>query len=100
MANRWVADHIDDINNRPSRPPKFPRNLQRPADIMPDELNDIFAWQELRKLSNTLAFQYEKIINLVESTDESTRVSGERVPSFFVILNYSLAFFGFLHSKL
>ncbi len=36
------------------------------------------AWQELRKLSKTLTFRYEKKIYLVEPTEENTRIAGEK----------------------
>lgn len=78
-ANRWVAGFIDDFNRRFSRPPKYPKDLHRPANLAPEELDDIFAWQDLRKLSKALTFQYDKMIYLIEPTDEKTRIVGERV---------------------
>ncbi len=78
-ANRWVAGFIDDFNRRFSRPPKYPKDLHRPANLAPEELDDIFAWQDLRKLSKALTFQYDKMIYLIEPTDENTRIAGERV---------------------
>ena len=62
-----------------SRPPKYPKDLHRPANLAPEELDDIFAWQDLRKLSKALTFQYDKMIYLIEPTDENTRIAGERV---------------------
>lgn len=44
-----------------------------------EELDDIFAWQELRKLSKTLTFRYDKMIYLVEATEENTRIAGEKI---------------------
>lgn len=44
-----------------------------------EELDDIFAWQELRKLSKTLTFRYDKMIYLVEPTEENTRIAGEKI---------------------
>ncbi|MDR6352535.1 hypothetical protein Q3H59_004225 [Pantoea sp. SORGH_AS 659] len=58
---------------------KYPKDLHRPADLAPEELDDVFAWQDLRKLSKALTFQYDKMIYLIDPTDENTRIAGERV---------------------
>ena len=42
-----------------------------------EEQDDIFAWQEQRKLSKTLTFRYDKMIYLVEPTEEISRIAGE-----------------------
>ncbi len=44
-----------------------------------DELDDIFARQEQRKLPKTLTFRYDKMIYLVEPTEENTRIAGEKI---------------------
>ncbi|CAM6618511.1 hypothetical protein IOC47_22875 [Enterobacter cloacae] len=44
-----------------------------------EEQDDIFAWQEQRKLSKTLTFRYDKMIYLVEPTEENTRIAGEKL---------------------
>ncbi|VCV93393.1 Putative transposase (identified by ISEscan HMM) [Klebsiella pneumoniae] len=36
-------------------------------------------WQESRKLSKTLTFRYDKMIYLVEPTEENTRIAGEKI---------------------
>ncbi|HCC6406471.1 TPA: hypothetical protein M6A58_005613, partial [Klebsiella pneumoniae] len=46
------------------------------------ELDDIFAWQTLRTLSKALTFQYEKILYLVDPTDENSRIVGEEILAF------------------
>jgi hypothetical protein len=35
------------------------------------DLDDIFSWQETRKLSKSLTFRYDKMIYLVEPTEEN-----------------------------
>ncbi len=35
--------------------------------------------QESRKLSKTLTFRYDKMIYLVEPTEENTRIAGEKI---------------------
>ncbi len=78
-ANRWVINFIDDFNRRFTRPPKYPKDLHRPSGLSPDEQDDIFAWQDLRKLSKTLTFQYDKMFYLIEPSDAKTRIAGEKV---------------------
>ncbi len=56
-----------------------PKDLHRPVSESNEELDDIFAWQELRKLSKTLTFRYDKMIYLVEPTEENTRIAGEKI---------------------
>jgi hypothetical protein len=51
---------MSDFNRRFSRPAKYPKDLHRAVTQSPLELNDIFAWQELRTLSKALTFQYDK----------------------------------------
>ncbi|MCJ2376604.1 hypothetical protein LNL84_07115 [Vibrio sp. ZSDZ34] len=48
------------------------------------ELDDIFSWQETRKLSKSLTFQYDKVVYLIEPTEENSRLVNEHVK----ILNF------------
>lgn len=78
-ANTWLDTFIADFNRRFARPAKYPKDLHRPAAESNEELDDIFAWQELRKLSKTLTFRYDTMIYLFEPTEESTRIAGEKI---------------------
>ncbi|MBA2140351.1 helix-turn-helix domain-containing protein [Salmonella enterica subsp. houtenae serovar 44:z36,[z38]:-] len=78
-ANAWLNTFIADFNRRFARPSKYPKNLHRPVAESNEELDDIFAWQESRKISKTLTFRYDKMIYLVEPTEENTRIAGERI---------------------
>lgn len=69
---------IIDFNRRFARPAKYPKDLHRPVLESSEDLDDIFAWQESRKLSKTLTFRYDKMIYLVEPTEENTRIAGEK----------------------
>ncbi|MDV1096567.1 ISNCY family transposase, partial [Raoultella ornithinolytica] len=53
-ANQWIEHFMSDFNRRFSRPAKYPKDLHRVVTQSPLELNDIFAWQELRTLSKAL----------------------------------------------
>ncbi|SNY79843.1 hypothetical protein SAMN02744775_04275 [Enterobacter sp. CC120223-11] len=63
-ANAWLDTFIADFNRRFARPAKSPKDLNRPVAESNEELDDIFAWQKLRKLSKTLTFRYGKMIYL------------------------------------
>ncbi|WP_261082641.1 ISNCY family transposase, partial [Serratia entomophila] len=78
-ANAWLDSFILDFNRRFAKAPKYPKNLHRPVNEQPAALDDIFAWQELRTLSKSLTFQYDKMLYLVEPTEENTRIAGEKI---------------------
>ena len=78
-ANAWLDTFIADFNRRFARPEKYPKDLHRPVAESNDELDDIFAWQEQRKLPKTLTFRYDKMIYLFEPTEENTRIAGEKI---------------------
>ncbi|STM95800.1 transposase [Escherichia coli] len=59
QANQWIENFISDFNRRFSQPAKYPKDLHRPIIQSPQELDDIFAWQELRTLSKALTFHYD-----------------------------------------
>ncbi|MGQ0396030.1 ISNCY family transposase [Klebsiella pneumoniae] len=78
-ANAWLDTFIADFNHRFARAAKYPKDLHRPVAESAEDLDDIFAWQESRKLSKTLTFRYDKMIYLVEPTEENTRIAGENI---------------------
>ncbi len=53
--------------------------MHRPVRESKQELDDIFSWQETRKLSKSLTFQYDKVIYLIEPTEENSRLAHEHV---------------------
>ncbi|WP_324030623.1 ISNCY family transposase (plasmid) [Pantoea sp. JZ2] len=79
QANAWLETFIDSFNGRFARVPRFPKNLHRPITESVEELDDMFAWQETRKLTKSLTFRYDKIIYLVEPTEENSRLAGENI---------------------
>lgn len=89
QGNQWLEHFMSDFNRRFSRPAKYPKDLHRPVTQSPPELNDIFAWQELRTLSKALTFQYDKIMYIVDPTEENTRIAGEKLP-FLITLTAAL----------
>lgn len=81
-ANAWIETFISDFNRRFARPAKYPKNLHRTVSESSPELDDILAWQTLRTLSKSLTFQYDKILYLVEPTEESSRIAAEKILAF------------------
>lgn len=78
-ANAWVDVFISDFNRRFARSPRNPKNLHRPVTESTGDLDDMFAWQETRKLTKSLTFRYDKMIYLVDPTEENSRIAGENI---------------------
>ncbi|WP_083482061.1 ISNCY family transposase [Pantoea sp. A4] len=81
-ANAWLEAFIRAFNQRFARPAKYPKNLHRAVLENSQELDDIFAWQTQRTLSKSLTFQYDKILYLVDPTEENSRIAGEKILAF------------------
>lgn len=71
-ANTWLPYFIKDFNRRFAKTANYPKNMHRPLRETPLELDDIFAWQVIRKLSKSLTFQYNQVVYLIENTEENT----------------------------
>ncbi|KKC98560.1 transposase [Photobacterium halotolerans] len=78
-ANEWLPCFIADFNDRFAKVPKFPKDLHRPFCGDVSDMDDIFAWHGTRVLSNALTFQYDKVLYLIDPTEENSRLSGETV---------------------
>ena len=78
-ANVWLPYFIDDFNQRFGKAANYPKDMHRPVLETPEELDDIFSWQEIRKLTNSLTFQYDKVVYLIEATEENSRLVHEKV---------------------
>jgi hypothetical protein len=77
-ANAWIDTYLDDYNTRFAKAPTIPVDVHRP--IQPyEDLDDIFTWQEARTLSASLTIQYDKVLYLVEPTEENQKLAGKRV---------------------
>ncbi len=78
-ANLWLPEFIADFNQRFAKPPINAKNMHRAVAEQPHELDDIFAWQEHRTLSNSLTLQYDKVLYMIESSEENNRLTREKV---------------------
>lgn len=56
--------------------------MHRTVSESSPELDDIFVWQTLRTLSKSLTLQYDKILYLVEPTEENSCTAGEKILAF------------------
>ncbi|PSU19950.1 ISNCY family transposase, partial [Photobacterium phosphoreum] len=74
QANVWLPNFIADFNQRFARAAQYPKDMHRPLRESADELHDIFSWQEPRKVSNSLTLQYDKVIYLIDPTEENQRL--------------------------
>ncbi len=80
-ANAWLPYFIADFNRRFTKPAKFPKDMHRKMRESKQELDDIFSWQETRKLSKSLTFQYDKVVYLIEPTVMTQRRVGHDIVS-------------------
>jgi hypothetical protein len=69
-----AADHVRAV----AKPPANGKNLHRPLREG-DDLADAFAWKEERMLSRALTLQYDKVIFILEPSDQAKAAIGKRV---------------------
>ncbi|WP_108652963.1 ISNCY family transposase [Dongshaea marina] len=78
-ANAWLPVFMADYNRRFAKPAKYSKDLHRPLREEPAELDDIFSWQEKRKLSKALTFQYDKVRYIVDPTPKTEALIGKNI---------------------
>jgi len=59
---------MTDYNARFAKPPANKKDLHRPLRAA-DDLEDAFAWEEQRRLSQALTLQYDKVIFILEPSE-------------------------------
>jgi len=77
-GNALLPGFIADYNVRFAKPPANSKDLHRPLRAG-DDLEDAFAWKEERTLSQALTLQYDKVLFIVEPTDQAKTAIGRRV---------------------
>ena len=65
-------------NTRFAKPPANGKDLHRPLRAG-DDLEDAFAWKEERTLSQALTLQYDKVIFILEPSEQAKAAIGKRV---------------------
>ena len=77
-GNALLPAFIADYNARFAKAPANDKDLHR-ALRDGDDLDDAFAWKEERTLSRALTLQYDKVIFILEPTEQAKAAIGRRV---------------------
>ena len=77
-GNALLPGFIADYNARFAKPPANKKDLHRPLRAG-DDLDDAFAWKEERTLSRALTLQYDKILFILEPSEQAKAAIGKRV---------------------
>jgi hypothetical protein len=77
-GNALLPAFIADYNARFAKLPANKKDLHRPLRAG-DDLEDTFAWKEERTLSQALTLQYDKVIFILEPSEQAKAAIGKRV---------------------
>ena len=77
-GNALLPAFTVDHNARFAKPPANKKDLHRPLQAR-DDLEDAFAWKEERTLSQALTLQYDKVIFILEPSEQAKAAIGKRV---------------------
>jgi transposase len=77
-GNALLPAFIADYNARFAKPPANNKDLHRPLRAG-DDLDDAFAWKEERTLSQALTLQYDKVMFILEPSEQAKAAIGKRV---------------------
>jgi len=77
-GNALVPAFIADYNARFAKAPANHKDLHRPLRAR-DDLDDAFAWKEERTLSRALTLQYDKVMFILEPSEQAKTAIGKRV---------------------
>ena len=77
-GNAFLSTFREDYNRRFGRAPQSPHDAHRPL-LSGVVLDDVFRWQEERKLSRNLTLYYKRVMYVIEPTDEARGARGKRV---------------------
>ena len=77
-GNALLASFVADYNTRFAKPPANAKDLHRPLRAS-DDVEDAFAWKEDRTLSRALTLQYDKVLFILEPSEQAKAAIGKRV---------------------
>ena len=77
-GNRYLELFRVDYNRRFGKPPKSDHDAHRPLRPS-DNLDQIFTWQEERKVTNDLVLHYKRAMYLLEQTPETLKLRHQLV---------------------
>ena len=77
-GNALLPAFMADYNARFAKAPANKKDLHRPLHAG-DDLDDAFAWKEERTLSQALTLQYDKVMFILEPSEQAKAAIGKRV---------------------
>src|SRR5437764_9629043 len=77
-ANALLPAFVADYNARFAKPPANKKDLHRRLRAG-DDLEDAFAWKEERTLSQALTLQYDKVMFILQPSEQAKAAIGKRV---------------------
>lgn len=77
-GNAFLPGFLADYNARFAKAPANDKDLHRPMSPR-DRLDDAFSWQVERTLSQALTLQYDKVLFILDPTEEAQAAIGKRV---------------------
>lgn len=78
-ANAWLPCFIEQFNQKFAKCARNSKNLHRPLTESAAELEDIFTWQEPRKVTKNLTITYDKCIYMLEPTALNHKLVGQYI---------------------
>ena len=80
-ANAFMPSFIADYNGRFGKAPRDAHDAHRPVRT-DEDLDSIFSWRELRKVTKNLTLHYERKLYLLTETPDARRLIGKYVEVF------------------
>lgn len=77
-ANHFADEFMTDYNRRFAKAPRHDFDVHRPLEN-DDDLAAFFTWREQRRVSKSLAVQYDKVLYLIEDNELSRRSIGKYI---------------------
>ena len=81
-ANAFLPDFAERYNAKFAKAPRRPDNLHRPMNIEPDQLRDVFCFQDQRYVSRQLTFSYERKRIMLDENEITRGLVGKYVDTY------------------
>ena len=78
-ANAWLPCFIEQFNQKFGKCARNSKNLHRPLTESQSELDDIFTWQEPRKVTKSLTINYDKCVYILEANEFNQKLVGQYI---------------------
>jgi hypothetical protein len=91
-ANAWLPGFVEDYNKRFGRAAANAKDLHRPL-TQADDLDEILAWREERKVTRNLTLRYDRMMLLLDPTPLARGLTGKTVE----VVNYPDGRFAIRH---